>query len=193
MSVAVAVVAVVALLWHCSQDNTVAVSSSEHTAISPTQIESIEQIGEWEFLAVSDEEMIDTVSHGIFGDSQLTRIYYGTLRLGINLREARPGWISVDADTVVAVLPPVRLLDNDFIDEARTRTFYESGSWKESDRKALYDRAYRKMLSRCLTESNLRSARHNASMQVSALLHNMGFKYVKVRVSAGKKNAAAER
>lgn len=193
MSVAVAVVAVVVLLWHCRQDNSVAVTASEHTAISPTQIESIEQIGEWEFLAVSDEEMIDTVSHGFFGDSQLTRIYYGTLRLGINLREARPGWIRVEADTVVAVLPPIRLLDNDFIDEARTRTFYESGSWKEADRKALYNRAYRKMLSRCLTESNLRSARHNASMQVSALLHNMGFKYVKVRVSAEKKDSAAKK
>ena len=29
--------------------------------VTPTQIESMKQIGEWEFLSISDEEMIDTL------------------------------------------------------------------------------------------------------------------------------------
>ena len=90
--------------------------------LTPTQIKSIESIGEWEFLAVSDEEIVDTVSHGFFGDSELIRIYYGTLRMGIDLRQARKGWIRLEGDTVCADLPPVRLLGNEFIDEARTST-----------------------------------------------------------------------
>ena len=43
-------------------------------------------------------------------------------------------------------LPKIGLLDKDFIDEARTESFYESGSWKPSDRDALYKKAYRRML-----------------------------------------------
>lgn len=31
---------------------------------SPTQVESIENIGQWEFLSVSDEELIDTIRRG---------------------------------------------------------------------------------------------------------------------------------
>ncbi len=59
------------------------------TQLSPTQIRTIENIGQWEFLSISDEELIDTTRHGFFGDDKLVRIYYGTLRLGIDMKEVK--------------------------------------------------------------------------------------------------------
>ena len=53
----------------------------------------MERIRQWEFLSVRDEELIDTVRHGFFGDDQLIRIYYGTLRLGVDLAETKEGWL----------------------------------------------------------------------------------------------------
>lgn len=61
-------------------------------APTPTQIQSIKDIGEWEFLSVSLEELTDTVRKGFISDDELSRIYYGTLRLGINMHQLEPGW-----------------------------------------------------------------------------------------------------
>lgn len=158
-----------------------AVTAEGKTELSATQIRAIEDIGEWEFLAVSDEELIDTTRHGFFGDDELVRIYYGTARLGINLKDAHPGWIEVRGDSVVAVLPPIKLLDEDFIDEARTRSFIESGSWTHADREALYRRACDVMRKRCLTPANIKSAQTNACTQFAGLLRSMGFDNVSVR------------
>ena len=56
-----------ALYW-LNKDNTVEVATEEKTTLSPTQVESIEAIGQWEFLAINDEELVDTVRRGFFGD-----------------------------------------------------------------------------------------------------------------------------
>ena len=110
-----------------NKDNEVAVEPQQQVELSPTQVRSIEAIGQWEFLAVSDEELVDTIRKGFFSDDQLTRIYYGTLRLGVDMSRVQEGWVTMRGDTIVCTLPPVQLLDKNFIDEARTRYFYESG------------------------------------------------------------------
>lgn len=156
------------------------VVKDERIDITPSQIRSIEQIGEWSFLEINDEELIDTVRHGFFSDDELVRIYYGTLRLGINLKEAHEGWLAMQNDTLCAILPPVRLLDNNFIDETRTRSFIETGKWTHHDRKAMYNRAVQRMRRRCLTKKNYQSARDNARVQFEQMLRSMG--YDKVRV-----------
>lgn len=148
--------------------------------ITPSQVRSIEQIGEWSFLEIDNEELVDTVRHGFFSDDELVRIYYGTLRIGINLKEAHEGWLAMDGDTLRAILPPVRLLDANFIDEARTRSFIETGKWTHQDRKAMYDRAVRRMKRRCLTSQNYAAARENARVQFAQMLRGMGFENVKV-------------
>ncbi len=153
---------------------------NEKIDITPSQIRSIEQIGEWAFLEVSDEELVDTVRHGFFSDDELVRIYYGTLRLGINLKEAHEGWLAMRGDTLCAILPPVRLLDSNFIDETRTRSFIETGQWSHADRKQMYDRAVVRMKRRCLTKTNYATARKNAQAQFEQMLHGMGFDKVKV-------------
>lgn len=183
--VAMAVVAIVLIARHyihkVSTTSTPAViAKNEKIDITPLQIRSIEQIGEWSFLEINDEELVDTVRHGFFSDDKLVRIYYGTLRLGINLKEAHEGWLAFEGDTLCAVLPPIRLLDNNFIDEARTRSFIESGKWTHQDRKAMYDRAARMMRQRCLTRANYQTARSNAKAQFEQMLRSMGYDKVKV-------------
>ena len=108
------------------------------------------------------------------------RIYYGTLRLGINMHQVKPRWLTVQGDTVTAVLPKVGLLDKDFIDEARTKSFYESGRWQAKDREALYKKAYRQMLNRCLTPANLQTAQENAEAQFRKMMLSMGYKNVQI-------------
>lgn len=170
-----------ALYW-LNKDNTMNVATEEKTTLSPTQVESIEAIGQWEFLAINDEELVDTTRHGFFGDDQLVRIYYGTLRLGIDMKDVKEGWIQTDEkkDSIVCTLPPIRLLDNNFIDEAKTKSFFEEGKWTGADRQAMYDRAYAMMKKRCLTPVNYQTARRNAKQQFKDIFKTMGFTNVRI-------------
>ena len=179
-----AVLAVVVFgVWFCHEirGSRVEVGASEAIDITPTQIQSIEAIGEWEFLSISNEELVDTVRKGFFSNDELVRIYYGTLRLGVNMHQARPGWLTVSGDTLRAVLPKVGLLDRDFIDEARTKSFFERGRWTAKDREALYRKAYRQMVHRCLTDANLRTAEDNARAQFEQMFRAMGYKEIDLR------------
>ncbi|MBR0264454.1 MAG: DUF4230 domain-containing protein [Prevotella sp.] len=148
--------------------------------LTPTQIQSMKAIGEWEFLSVSAEELVDTVRKGLFKDDELVRIYYGTLRLGLNMHRLQQGWIKAEGDSVAMTLPKIGLLDKDFIDEARTKPFFESGKWKPEDRDALYRKAYRQMMSHCLTQENLQAAEHNAEEQLRNMMRSMGYANVKI-------------
>ena len=142
--------------------------------VTPTIITSMKQIGEWEFLSVNDEELVDTIKRGFLRDDKLVRIYYGKLSLGINMHDVSPRWIRQQGDSVLVALPKIELLDKDFIDEARTKAFIETGSWTDADRDSLYHRAYAKMLTRCLTEENIKTARENASLQFGKMLKALG-------------------
>lgn len=161
-------------------DNTLSIDTPTSINITPQQIESIRDIGQWEFLAVTDEELVDTVRKGLFKNDRLSRIYYGVVRIGVDLTKTKKGWLAVRGDTVVATLPAVGVLDNRFIDEARTQSFHESGKWSAADREALYRKAQRQMLSHALTPQNLRSAEEQADAQLRKLLMAMGFEHVEV-------------
>ena len=149
--------------------------------ITPEVIQSIKSIGEWEFLSIADEEMVDTTRKGIFSDDHLVRIYYGQLSIGVNMRKVGPRWIEATGDSVTVTLPKVELLDNDFIDEARTKSFYESGRWSAADREAMYRRAYSMMKRNCLNAKNIRAAEMNAEAQMTNIMKGLGFRAVTVR------------
>ncbi len=180
--VAVLVVGAGYYLLNRATDMSASVDVDQRIGITPTQITAMKQIGEWEFLSVADEELIDTLRAGFFTDDELIRIYYGTLRLGIDMRDVGEDWIQRDKDTIVVVLPPVKLLDEHFIDEARTQSFFESGKWTDSDRQAMYERARQRMKARALNSSNMKSAEENATRQFYQMLRSMGFDNVRVRV-----------
>lgn len=182
--VALAAIAVAALLlWagHTASNSTITIGSDKKIGITPEQIQSIKAIGEWEFLSVSDEELVDTVRPRLFGDDHLVRIYYGTMRLGIDLGKAKPGWIATKGDTITVTLPPISLLDQDFIDEARTRSFYESGRWTAADREEMYQRAAAAMRRNGLSPANIRSAENNADAQFRNMLRAMGHENIIIR------------
>lgn len=187
IAIAIAVIFVFVVLVRTVRSTEVAFVSDGRIDITPEQIESIRAIGEWEFLSVSDEEMVDTVRRGFFSDDRLARIYYGTMRLGIDMRELTSDCITVSGDTVTILMPPIRLLDDNFIDEARTRAFHESGRWSADDREAMYRRAAARMKQKGLTQENIRSAETNADVQLRDMMKAMGFATVVVRFSPGRK------
>jgi len=182
VAVAVAVVVVVlAVLARRASSSSVAIKVDGGIGLTATQVESIRQIGQWELLSVSAEEMIDTVRYGFFGDDGLTRIYYGTMRIGVDLKEAGEQWIRVvGGDSLAITLPPVKLLDRDFIDETLTQSFYESGKWSHADREAMRQRAYAAMMRRGLTDSNFKAARSNGVEQFRKMFRALGFDKVGV-------------
>ena len=114
LKIAIAIVVVVCLgifVWKLfSSKNEFSLSPNNDINITPTQIQSIRDIGQWEFLAINNEEIIDTVRHGFFGDAELVRIYYGTLRLGIDLQDTDKDFIRVQGDSILVQLPPIKLL-----------------------------------------------------------------------------------
>ncbi len=178
-----AIAAVVLLTWlvQSVKQTEVSIDVDEQINVTPEQIESIKAIGEWEFLAIADEELVDTVRKGIFSDDHLVRIYYGTVRLGINMHHVEPGWIKASGDSIEVTLPKIGLLDRDFIDEARTKSFHESGRWKPEAREALYKKAYQKMLRHCVTPENIRSAQQNGDAQFRHMMKTMGYEHIKIQ------------
>ena len=182
IALVVVVLLVVGFFWlkGLTKGDHITIGTDNRIELTPTQIQSMKAIGEWEFLSVSAEEMVDTVRKGIFRDDELVRIYYGTLRLGLNMHRLQQGWIKTEGDSVTMTLPKIGLLDKDFIDEARTKPFFESGKWKPEDRDALYRKAYRQMMNHCLTQENLQAAEHNAEEQLRNMMRSMGVANVKV-------------
>ena len=174
-------VCIVGWIYRDIRDGHIEFGADQQIDITPEQIKSIKEIGEWEFLSISDEELVDTIRLGIFSNDRLARIYYGTLRLGVNLKQVEPGWIVARGDTIDITLPQIDLLDRDFIDEARTRSFYESGTWSPKDRELMLQRAYHKMLQRGMTSQNLQIAKQNGDAQVRQVLQSMGFKQIKIQ------------
>jgi hypothetical protein len=174
--------AIIGFFWlrSCTKGDHIEIGADDAIDATPTQIQSIKAIGEWEFLSVSLEELTDTVRKGLLSDDELARIYYGTLRLGINMHHVEPGWLKAEGDSVSLSLPEVALLDRDFIDEARTKPFFESGKWKPEDREALYRQAHERMLQNGLTKENLAAAEDNAREQITSLMRAMGFRKVTI-------------
>lgn len=183
--VAVLLVAGLFWLWTATKGDHLDFGADREIDITPTQIQSIKAIGEWEFLSVSAEELVDTVRKGLITNDELARIYYGTLRIGIDMHEVKPGWVETKGDSVAMTLPAIGLLDEDFIDEARTRPFYESGKWKATDREALYWKAHRMMKRHCLTKENLQAAEANGREQFESMLRSTGYSNVKISFGHG--------
>ena len=181
---ALTLVAIIIFLWWlliAEKDNHIGLKVDEDINPTPEQIQSIRDIGQWEFLSISNEELVDTVRKGVFSDDQLVRIYYGTLRLGIDLSKTKKNWITAHGDTIEVRLPKVGLLDKEFIDETRTKAFYESGRWTARDREALYRKARRQMMSHALTKENLKTAEANAEHEVRRMMSAMGYNNITVK------------
>lgn len=174
--VSIAALAILALIgiivWkgHEMKENGIAIDVDRTIDVTPTLVDKMQAIGQWEFLTISDEELIDTIRKGFFSDDELVRIYHGTLRLGIDFSTCTDEWIRQEKDSVIITLPDISLLDRNFIDEALTTSFFESGKWDNKDRKAMYERARQRMIKRCLTKENMATAQNNAKEQIQIMM-----------------------
>ncbi len=171
-----------------SQNTDVEFEETEVKTI-PTRIEKIKEIGEWEFLTISDEEIAEyskTVKRTWplpDAKQSISRIYSGTLRVGFNLKkDVKEGWIVENGDTVDVRLPKVHLLDERFIDEAASRSLIEEGDFSHEEREKLYDIAQKKMKAACLTPENMQRAETTAKEQMTSLLKAIGFKVINVDI-----------
>ncbi|MGN1376207.1 MAG: DUF4230 domain-containing protein [Prevotella sp.] len=162
----------VLLLYKCS-GNRIEVSSDNRINLTPAQITALKETGQWEFLSIEDEEIVDTLRKRWLGEDCLIRIYYGTLRLGFDMNDVEEGWISTINDTIKVVLPKIRLLDENFIDEARTKSFYQSGQWSDADRARMLVSAKEKMKARGLGADNIKAAEDNARSQIRKMIENI--------------------
>jgi hypothetical protein len=177
---ALLLIIVLFVLWQHMRSTTLFSAHIEENKIdiTPQQITSIKEIGQWEFLSISEEELVDTTRKGILSDDNLVRIYKGTLRLGIDLKELSEQNVFIQNDTLFMTLPPIKLLDEHFIDEANTRSFHETGKWKPADRERMYQKAQLMMKQRALTSENYQNAKDYGESQITDLMNNMGFPHV---------------
>lgn len=70
---------------------------------TPIEINSIRRIGQWEFLSIKTEELVDSVKKGFFFDDRIVCIYRGTLSLGIDMEKCDSTWISAQKGDSIAL------------------------------------------------------------------------------------------
>lgn len=170
-------VVIIGIFIRKASQSSLVLTTSEGIDETPSVVSQIREIGQWEFLSISDEEMQDTIRKGIFSDDELIRIYYGTLRIGIDFSQCTDEWIHQEGDSLRIELPEVTLLDENFLDEARTKSFIEKGKWTNADRQQLAVRAKEAMKKRCLSKENLTLAQQNAQRQVQAFANTIARSY----------------
>ena len=149
---------------------------------TPIIIKSMRHIGQWEFMTITDEEVVERSRKNlILSDDKLVRIYYGTLRLGIDLEKLKDTAINIEGDSISILLPPVQLLDEAFIDEALTKTFYESGEWDNKTHNEMYAEAQSIMIRYAMNDENQEQTRQLAETQMRQLLQGLGFRHITIR------------
>lgn len=181
VAVGIAAVCVAVWLWKGVSEAEVSVGSDNTINVTPERIAEIRRLGQWEFLTVVDEVVVDTIRYRhIVSDDRLTCIYRGTVRLGINLDHASPDWVTNHGDTIEVRLPAPSVLDDRFIDEAATDVFYQNGKWGAYARELMYRRAAARMKADALSPENLRTVRHAAADRFTSLFLSLGAKEVTV-------------
>lgn len=155
-------------------------------AQSPEEIIHLRSIGQWEFLSVESEELVERHHTGLMSDRDLICIYRGTLRIGVDLRKLPEDWVEVKGRNAIVHLPQPSLLDENFLDESRTTVFMEQGLFRAEEREAMIAEAKNKMKQRALSTDNLSIARRNAESQFQKLFHAMGYEDVIVEFAPPK-------
>lgn len=170
-------------------------------ADTPEEVRALRDIGQWEFLAAPCEELIEHHEAHSFGDKHIVKIFRGTLRIGIDMNQASGDWFKTDTASIalspgvfvtqekkaaILTLPDVTLLDSAFIDETRTTTFYEEGTFNAKVKRQLYDKATKAMMDRTLTKENLETARQTARDHFTRIFHAFGYEKVVINFTPTK-------
>ena len=151
---------------------------------SPEEIMRLQAIGQWEFLSVEAEELVERHYSGLMSERDLVCIYRGTLRIGVDMRKLPSDWVEMKERSAILHLPQPSLLDENFLDESRTTVFFEQGVFHPEERDAMRTEAKDKMKKRAITAENLSIARRNAEAQFQKLFLAMGYEDVVVEFDA---------
>ena len=151
---------------------------------SPEEIVRLQAIGQWEFLSVEAEELVERHYSGLMSERDLVCIYRGTLRIGVDMRKLPSDWVEMQGRNAILHLPQPSLLDENFLDESRTTVFFEQGVFRPEERDAMRTEAKDKMKKRAMTTENLSIARRNAEAQFQKLFLAMGYEDVVVEFDA---------
>lgn len=151
---------------------------------SPEEIMRLQAIGQWEFLSVESEELVERHYSGLMSERDLVCIYRGTLRIGVDMRKLPSDWVEMKERSAILHLPQPSLLDENFLDESRTTVFFEQGVFRPEERDAMRTEAKDKMKKRAMTTENLSIARRNAEAQFQKLFLAMGYEDVVVEFDA---------
>lgn len=151
---------------------------------SPEEIVRLQAIGQWEFLSVEAEELVERHYSGLMSERDLVCIYRGTLRIGVDMRKLPSDWVEMKERSAILHLPQPSLLDENFLDESRTTVFFEQGVFRPEERDAMRTEAKDKMKQRAMTAENLSIARRNAEAQFQKLFLAMGYEDVVVEFDA---------
>lgn len=183
--VVVCLIVMVAVLYMCHAAKNVTAGHQTEVVVTPTPVnlDSIRAIGQWSFLTVEMDEVVDTVDRGLFSSDRISVAYHGTLHYGINVAEARPGWVTIVGDTAVTVvLPPVKLLDDRFLDERNVKVYEGRDDMdfinKPTVRAALVRKAKAAMIRR--GRENIPEARGKAETEVRRIFSQHGYKKIVV-------------
>lgn len=175
-TVLIAAITYLFALRRCTQEG-IEIERNEEIKSTPNIVTEVKKIGKWEFLSIKIEELVDTTKGVLFKD-QLSAIYTGTLRYGIDFSKAEDNWFSLKGDTVYAYLPNVTLLDDYFLDEAATTTVFASGSFTSDDRRDMRERAIKRMLEKSEKMGYKETAQENAKEQITIFLQQLGIKNI---------------
>ena len=151
---------------------------------SPEEIKRLQAIGQWEFLSVEAEELVERHYSGLMSERDLVCIYRGTLRIGVDMRKLPSDWVEMKERSAILHLPQPSLLDENFLDESHTTVFFEQGVFRPEERDAMRTEAKDKMKKRAMTTENLSIARRNAEAQFQKLFLAMGYEDVVVEFEA---------
>ena len=116
---------------------------------SPEEIVRLQAIGQWEFLSVEAEELVERHYSGLMSERDLVCIYRGTLRIGVDMRKLPSDWVEMQGRNAILHLPQPSLLDEDFLDESRTTVFFEQGVFRPEERDAVRTEAKEKNEKTC--------------------------------------------
>lgn len=167
------VVAIVAV--KCMPELFSKVKDRDEIIPTATQLRDIKANNSWCFCELNiGPERVDTTS----GFATLSRFYYGTMHIGVNIDKTEEKWMYQKGDTFYVELPPIEVIDEEFIDESKTTTFEDThilSKWNDGDYAALLGKAHRQMLRKYYNGTNIEKAKYNGRRKMTDIVRAFDF------------------
>lgn len=149
---------------------------------TPVLLDSIKSIGQWSLLSIEMDQTVDTVDNGLLGMrigcKPVSVQFHGILHYGIDMKQLRDDWARTSGDTVWIILPPVKLLDTNFLDERKVTVIDGNQDFinKPSTRSALAKKAKAAMVAN--GNQRIGDAEENAKAELRQIFAQHGFRHV---------------